>query len=132
MEKDRMLCLAIKLCVEMNDPADPSTKTSVILHVNGMLVAGQVISAREFLTNDPITNGIVEYVKNSCEGDPPLPNVPGKVGEDLPDYIHLSGVKFFIPGARSIPVDGHDNVFWRCRIADVSGFSFGILATLAD
>jgi hypothetical protein len=70
-----------------------------------------------------ITDKMLEVLDAFEKSDPVA---SGETGDELPEFIHLSDVHFFTPGQQPIPTNGKP-VCWRGRIADVSGFHFGII-----
>ena len=120
---DPWLQLVVASSIRINDGTDRQIETGITLHVGGLLISGNIISRRDFLMSHPQTDKMQEVLDKLDKPD----NMPGdKPSEELPEFIHLSGARFFIPGNPPIPTD-IDGVFWRGRISEVAGFSFGIL-----
>jgi hypothetical protein len=71
----------------------------------------------------PLTDKTLEILDRLHKQEP-IPNHGSS--DELPEFIHLSDVHFFVPGQPPIPTCG-DGVFWRGRISEVAGFQFGIL-----
>jgi hypothetical protein len=120
---DPWLQLVVASSIRINDSTDRQIENDITLHVGGLLVSGNIISGRDFLMSYPQTDKMQEWLDKLEKPE----NTPvDKSSEDLPEFIHLSGARFFIPGNPPIPTDD-DRVFWRGRISEVSGFHFGIL-----
>ena len=120
---DPWLQLVVASSTRINDGTDRQIETGITLHVGGLLVSGNIISRRDFLMSHPLTDKTLEIFDKLDKPD----NMPvDKPSEDLPEFIHLSGARFFIPGNPPIPTND-DGVFWRGRISEVAGFHFGIL-----
>ena len=94
------------------------------LHISGLIISGNVISGKEYfkifsdtmaasLNND---NNIKKYFDASEIYDDKNPMPAG--------YIHMKDAKVFATSGNPVPQNG---VLWRGRIAQVDGFSMGIL-----
>jgi hypothetical protein len=123
MKPDPILQTVVKLAAVMGDRTDGRSTQPITLHTGGLLISGHLISAQEFFLDHPITNLILEVHDQSGDGKAPV--AEHAVDDDL-QFIHLAGAHFFAPGQPPIPTG--DGVFWRGRMADVSGFCFGALA----
>lgn len=120
MECDPVLQAIVDASLNIGDATDGRVDSPIILNVGGMIVSGRIISAREFMLSDPLTNAILEEAEKL---NPSSEGIADISLNDGPNYIHLSGARFFTPGLK--PAPANDNIYWRGRIADVSGFSFG-------
>lgn len=123
VKPDFLLQMVVKLSTTFSDATDRRIETGITLHVGGLLVTGHIITARDFLMDHPLTDKMLEVKEMLDKREP-----SEKQGEenDLPEFIHLRDAHFLVPGQRPIPTNDA-GVFWRGRIADIAGFSFGIL-----
>ncbi len=116
--------------------ANVGTGFPVTLLTGGMMVTGSVVSGRRFvqhMLDDVVSTVGNEGVREDLKGAfstylDAYPEGQAQVEGRLTIFIHLENAKFFVPGgAQPIPTGGK-GVFWRGKIADVSGFNFGTLA----
>lgn len=109
----------------------------ITLTVGGSIISGELTGGREYF------EAVAEQVRSA---------VPGEVGEAMsdffrkgakvyvlakeeanevsgdlipPNYLHLRNAKHFAPGSEAMP--SGDGMWWRGRIAEVSGFTVGSL-----
>ncbi|TSK05952.1 MAG: hypothetical protein FPO08_14110 [Geobacter sp.] len=114
--KDAALVSIIK-CAELEEP----NEQDVTLLVGGFLVSGKVISFEKYSQHHPITESIAAAFD---EADKAL--TEEQIAElGRPNFIHLSGAKYFIPGQQPIP--NGDGVFARISLSAVHGFHLGSL-----
>jgi hypothetical protein len=126
MTSDPLFKMLVEIGIKMSDSTEGRTKLGITLHVAGMLVSGYVINQRQFLLTHPLTDKLLEVGEKLEESD----EESVAVDDESPHFIHLSDARFFLPGHPPIPNDG--GVYWRGRISEVSGFSFGILDVTED
>ena len=116
-----------------NNPA-ASVELSLVLNVGGFLVSGTLVGGKKYFaavaellssanTNMPeiseVWKGIANYGKiyevSAEEGE----------GNKNPQYLHLQNAKTF--STSGTPIQAGPGGWWRGRVAEVSGFSFGSL-----
>ena len=97
--------------------ADPSFSPGLSLLVDGIFISGFVMSSAAFAAAlnggtkaGPVQAGVTANLANG----------------ELPEYIHLKGVRFYAGSGQQIEERTGDNM-WRCRISAVSGFKLGTL-----
>lgn len=123
MQFDPLLKMIAEISTKLGDSSQGRFETGITLQIGGLLVTGNIISARQYFLEHPLTDKILE-VKEVLDKTDPLAEQPDKDG---PHFVHLSGARYFIPGQPPIPTQG-EGVYWRGRLSEVAGFSFGILA----
>ncbi|HEX2054374.1 MAG TPA: hypothetical protein VHJ78_11705 [Actinomycetota bacterium] len=115
----------------------------ITLNIPGGLVSGWVVSGNEYFHG--IANvleqaggesfadvmrqvAVQRYPMFQAESDDDVPGGPALESDEPPpvDYIHLRDARFFY-GGNAIP--GNQGVWWRGKISDVVGFTYGLLAT---
>lgn len=114
---------------------------SVTLTVGGLLISGRIIPAWAFFEQIASLPGVPDNhwarrlsreQKESARVRRSLDDVAvedySKEQADEADreimYIHLADARAFAPGAGPTPVVG---TYWRGRLSDVSGWTFGVL-----
>ncbi len=113
-----------------------NVELNVTLLVSGFLVSGTVVGgakyfdgfASEFVSglgDDAATPKIREWLSSHGEIYKPA---QGADADRLPEisYIHMKNARFFHSAGNPIP--GNRGVWWRGRLAEVSGFMMGLLA----
>lgn len=128
MECDPVLQAIVVASLNMGDATDGRVESPIVLNMGGIIVSGHIISAREFMLSHPLTNSIFEEAERLNKLDPPSVKIQDNSLDDVPNFIHLSGARFFTPGLQ--PILTKNSLYWRGRIADVSGFSFGLLSVV--
>ena len=103
----------------MADDTQGRAESAITLNVGGVLVTGYITSARQFMLSHILTDKFLEVAEGQFKQ-------AGMLSDDSFEYIHLRDAKFFLPGHLPIP-SSRDGVFWRGRLSDVSGFTFGVL-----
>lgn len=109
----------------------PGVGIGVTLTVNGALVSGLLISGKEYFdslseeigkdSGNSLSMGISEGMKNISETLYSSSSKPRPVNTV---YIHLKDARHYIGGS-AIPQKG---AYWRGKLCDVSGFTFGSLS----
>ena len=113
-------------------------RPAVTLNVGGLLIAGELIDAKEYF----------EELINQLRDTPPGPISPDAAAQlealfrayadaavkaehvdehasiARPYYIHLRSARIYHPGG--IPIPSNGGTLWRVRLEDVGGFSFGL------
>lgn len=103
----------------------------ITLTTHGFLISGEIISGREYFNSmaekfigegnaiRQFFEGVAEsrYSKSDKDDDDPKNTV----------FIHLRDARFYVPGQRGIP--NNEGVFWRGKLSEISGFSFGSLSS---
>jgi hypothetical protein len=111
---------------------DKDQEFGITLLCGGFLVSGTLVSEPKFFEGfatdfaSAFPEADKAHVKRTMM-------VPGEVAKTataegdgpLPGYIHLKDAKFFHPSGTPIP--GNRGVWWRGRLAEVSGFTLGDL-----
>lgn len=87
-----------------NGEQEDDGPVQVALAVNGLVIAGELISYPKYCEENELADGPVEY------GSPEEPR----------HYIHLRNAKYKF-GSSDLP--SNDGMYWRGKVADISGFS---------
>jgi hypothetical protein len=121
---DPVLKMIVEVSTRMADQTEGQVQAEITLNVGGFLVSGYITSARQFMLHHVLTDGLLEAAESEFKS-------AGMLSDDTFEYIHLSRAKFFVPGQPAIP-GNVDGVFWRGRLSDISGFTFGVLGPPRD
>lgn len=106
----------------------------VTLSVNGMLVAGTLVSIHQYFREvaGPITGSVFSneesapakaFHQDIAEMGPDPTTKPSAIPFTDLNYVHLKGAKFFTAGGQTMNVTS--SVLWRGRLTEVTGWSFG-------
>lgn len=111
----------------VNKEKSSNEKIQVTLNVSGLLVSGYIIPASDFIEQYPLTAKIKEAAEEleKKSGSHPSDSLNSEPKYKRPEFIHLSGAKYFSPGVKPVP-DG-DGLFVRINLSSVSSFHFGML-----
>ncbi|WP_179505671.1 MULTISPECIES: gas vesicle accessory protein GvpU [unclassified Sphingomonas] len=117
------------------DFAELDTNIPITININGMVVSGVSISAREYLEgmrgvmrsmfgekNEKIVDMVID---GSLEVYPTRDELLRK-GHISRGYLHLKDAQYF-SGGQPIPTEG--GVLWRGKLASIDGFSWGQFKT---
>lgn len=95
----------------------------ITLAVNGFLLSGRVITREMWMEKADLKIGVPDLDLSSIES-PPI--VTGQFTNELPQFIHLTGAKYFSTGFNPVPMNEGVNV--RVDLNAVTGFFFGQLS----
>jgi hypothetical protein len=96
---------------------EPNYSPGLALLVDGVFISGFVMSSAAFM------NALYGSAKAGAgERDP----ADLEAGKQLPEYIHLKGVRFYAGSGQQIEERTGEGL-WRCRISAVSGFKVGTM-----
>lgn len=106
----------------------------ITLNVKGTIVSGILITEEEYF------KGITQETANADNGElfaQVLSEIDNFMKEATPEkkillskFIHLKNAKYFFSGADPIP--SNRGIYWRGRLSEVDGFSFGNLSPQTD
>jgi hypothetical protein len=110
-----------------------ATQQSTVAEIGLTITVGGTVVTGTLVGRDAWFQALEAWLESQAEGagsiagafsqafqeDPPVDD-PAMFG-----YLHLKDARFFV-GSRMAPEEG---TFWRGRISEVSGFSFGTLST---
>jgi hypothetical protein len=120
----------------LNLANSPSTgiEVGITLNVGGLLVSGTMVSGKKYF------EGIADLLSNANTNMPEIAeswkslSAFGQIYDDTaevesnrnPQYIHLRNTRFFSAAGTAVP--NSPGVWWRGRITEVAGFSFGTMS----
>lgn len=111
--------------------AEPEIQLGVTLTVNGSVITGALIGKSAWISEQAVAyeeelGGMIRtlgrLIDDPRDADRPL---------DTYGFIHLKDAHY-VSGTEFYPAQDQDGFFWRGRLADVSGWSFGVLQRKQD
>ncbi|PRO66188.1 gas vesicle accessory protein GvpU [Alkalicoccus urumqiensis] len=104
---------------------DDEETPSITLHMQGLLISGEMIGASEYLEHlaEEFEGAPGELLKKAAEDT-------GAADDADVHFIHLADAQFFDIEGRPLPSD--EGVLWRGRIDKVDSFFFGRLSGEGD
>src|SRR4051812_39692527 len=113
MSSDELLETIAKLGLEADRSSESSGAISVILQCGGLLISGQIITERDFILANPVTE-LVDMLPPEFRDrvtKTPLP-LRESLEKEL-SHLHLKNARFVVPGGKPWPDEG---AFWRVRL----------------
>jgi hypothetical protein len=119
---DSLLELIVKLGLEADRTSENNGEFSIILQCGGMLMSGKIISERDFILANPVTDLVDRLPPQLMHqgAESPVPLIESF--ERKTEYIHLRDVKFLLSESNCWP---KASTYWRTRIDRVDGFTIG-------
>jgi hypothetical protein len=119
---DSLLELIVKLGLEADRTSEDSGAFSIILQCGGVLISGRVISERDFILANPVTELVGQLPTHLVHqgSEAPVPLIESL--ERKTEYVHLRDATFLVPGQTPWP---DPPVFWRARLSSIEGFTIG-------
>jgi hypothetical protein len=123
MNNDTLLAMVVEFGSKMEEQTEGKSRVAITLTVGGLLISGEIISARRFFHEHPLTHKIWEEIEARGKSEAEKTDSEDK---ERPEFIHLSDTHYFTPNQPPIP-SAENGIYWRGRISEIAGFSFGVL-----
>jgi hypothetical protein len=118
MKSDPLLKMIVNAALIVGDKSEGRIPAYITVAVGGCLVAGEIISATEFMRGDEISDFLSEGINSSSS--------PMK--DSLDDgFLHLKNARFLSGGKTVRESPGDRPFFWRSRLESIDGFALGAL-----
>lgn len=134
-EVDPLLWTMVQVAEGMAVSTEGVMEDKITLSAGGLLICGTVTSGQQFVLGNSGLDTVMEIIKRNSgafgTADPAVEPAGVTARYLSENFLHLRGVAILVndsargPNVMRLP-------WWRCRLADVSGFAMGAFHSIQD